>query len=103
MKKCAECRGEMKELSAKTPEGVSYSYFKCSSCGEEIVDMKQLHSVAEKYRVMKKYSAKLSQWGLSLGLRIPKELVAKYNLKREKEVIMVPEKEGIRIIAVKSQ
>lgn len=103
MKKCAECNGEMKELSAKTPEGVGYSYYKCSSCGEEIVNMNQLHLVAEEYRVMKKYSAKLSQWGLSLGLRIPKELVAKYNLRREKEVIMVPEKGGIKIITAKSQ
>ncbi len=99
MKKCAECGSEMRELSAKTPEGVSYSYFKCSSCGEEIVDMKQLHSVAEKYRAMKRYSAKLSKWGLSLGVRIPKELVRKYNFKQEEEVIMVPEKGGIKIVA----
>lgn len=99
MKKCAECNGEMKELQAKTPEGVVYSYYKCGRCGEEIVDMKQLHSVAEKYRTMKKYSAKLSQWGLSLGLRIPKELVKEYNLKKEREVVIVPEKGGIKIIA----
>ncbi|MBI2144292.1 AbrB/MazE/SpoVT family DNA-binding domain-containing protein [Candidatus Woesearchaeota archaeon] len=99
MKKCGECSGEMKEFESKTPEGVAYSYYRCSSCGEEIVDMRQLHTVAEKYRVMKRYSAKLSKWGLSLGLRIPKELVRKYNLKREKEVIIVPEKEGIRIVA----
>ena len=99
MKKCAECSGEMKEFEAKTPEGVTYSYCKCNNCGEEIVDMKQLHLVADKYRTMKKYSAKLSQWGLSLGLRIPKELVKKYNLKREKEVMIVPEKGGIKIIA----
>lgn len=99
MKKCAECGGEMKEFESKTPEGVSYSYYKCGGCGEEIVDMKQLHSVAEKYRAMKRYSAKLSKWGLSLGVRIPKELVRKYNFKREEEVIMVPEKGGIKIIA----
>jgi len=30
-------------------EGVGYKYYKCQSCGEEIVDMKQLHQVAEKY------------------------------------------------------
>lgn len=88
----------MGEFQAKTPEGVAYSYYKCGNCGEEIVDMKQLHSVAEKYRAMKRYSAKLSKWGLSLGLRIPKELVRKYNLKQEEEVIIVPEKEGIKIV-----
>jgi hypothetical protein len=89
----------MRELQEKTPEGVAYSYHKCISCKEEIVDMKQLHLVAEKYRTMKKYSAKLSQWGLSLGLRIPKELVKKYHFKSETEVTIIPEKEGIKIIS----
>ena len=98
MKKCSECRGKMRELKAKTPEGVEYRYFKCEKCGEEIVDMKQLHNVAQKYREMKRFNVKISKWGMSLGLRIPKELVTKYHLKDNKEVTMIPEKEGIKII-----
>jgi|TARA_B100002003_G_C14046833_1_gene504218 DNA-directed RNA polymerase subunit M/transcription elongation factor TFIIS len=98
MKNCTECKGMMKELKAKTPEGVDYRYFKCSKCGEEILNMSQLHDVAEKYRKMKRFSAKISKWGMSLGLRIPKELVTKYHLKDNKEVTIVPEKEGIKII-----
>mgnify|MGYP001610322871 FL=1 len=88
----------MQQLKAKTPEGIEYHYYKCNEDGEEIVDMKQLHEVAEKYRILKKYNVKLSKWGLSLGLRIPKELVEKYKLKNEKEVSIIPEKTGIRII-----
>ncbi len=88
----------MKELAAKTPEGVEYKYFKCTKCGEEIVDMSQLHNVAEKYREMKRFHAKISKWGMSLGLRIPKELVQKYRFKDNEEVTMIPEKEGIKII-----
>ncbi|MBI2139166.1 AbrB/MazE/SpoVT family DNA-binding domain-containing protein [Candidatus Woesearchaeota archaeon] len=99
MRKCAECRGVMQELKAKTPEDVWYSYYKCGKCGEEIVDMKQLHHVAEKYRTLKKYNVKLSKWGLSLGLRIPKELVKRYGLKDEEEVAIIPEEKGIRIVA----
>ncbi len=74
----------MEELKSKTPEGVEYNYFKCKKCGEEIVDMKQLHKVAERYREIKMYHAKLSKWGLSLGVRIPKELVKQYKLKCQK-------------------
>ena len=85
-------------MSAKTPEGVDYSYFKCKKCGEEILDMAQLHNVAEKYREMKRYNVKLSKWGQSLGLRIPKEVARKYNLKDDREVTVIPEKEGIRIL-----
>lgn len=98
MKKCAECRSIMQEFKAKTPENIEYNYYKCKKCGEEIVDMKQLHDVAEQYRVLKRYHVKLSKWGLSLGLRIPKELTKKYKLKDEEEISLVPEKDGIKIV-----
>ena len=100
MKKCSECKGEMKELTAETPEGFEYKYFKCNKCGEEILAMNQLHNVAQKYREMKKFNAKISKWGMSLGLRIPKELVQKYNFKDNEEVTIIPEKKGIKIIPV---
>ena len=98
MKKCSECKGQMKELKGKTPEGFEYRYYKCSKCGEEIVDMKQLHDVAQKYREMKRFHVKLSKWGMSLGVRIPKELVKRYHLRGDGEVTIVPEKEGMRIV-----
>ena len=98
MKSCSECKGIMVEKSTKTPEGVSYNYFKCDKCGEEIVNMSQLHNVAEKYRIMKKYHVKLSKWGLSIGLRIPKEIAEKYHFKDNGEVAIIPEDRGIRVI-----
>jgi len=98
MKRCTKCKGNMKELTAKTPEGFEYKYFKCEKCGEEILDMDQLHNIAEKYRAMKRFNAKISKWGMSLGLRIPKELVKKYHLKDDGEVAIIPEEKGMRII-----
>jgi DNA-directed RNA polymerase subunit M/transcription elongation factor TFIIS len=98
MKKCSECGSGMKELEAKTPEGVSYTYFKCGACGEEILNMNQLHAVAEKYREMKRYHVKLSEWGGSIGLRIPKELAKRYNFRNEEKVTVVPEEKGIRVL-----
>ena len=98
MKTCSECKIKMKELKNKTPEGIEYNYYRCYKCGEEILDMKQLHNVAEKYRKMKSYHIKLSKWGLSLGLRIPKELAKKYRLHDDKEVILLPEEKSIKII-----
>ena len=98
MKKCSECNETMKEMSDKTPEGVNYNYFKCGKCGEEIVNMNQLHDVAQVYRDMKKYHAKVSKWGMSLGVRIPKELVDKYHFTDNEEVTIIPEENGIRII-----
>ena len=99
-KTCTACKGNLKELSAKTPEGFAYTYFRCDHCGEEILDMSQLHNVAEKYRAMKRFNAKISTWGMSLGLRIPKELVDRYHFKKNEKVTMIPEKEGIKIIPI---
>lgn len=88
----------MEEKEAFTPEGIKYKYFTCPKCGEEVVDMKQLHEVAEKYRTMKLYHAKVTRWGQSLGFRIPKALVTKYHFKANDEVALIPEKNSIKII-----
>ena len=45
---CSDCKGNMKKHTDKTPEGVAYSYYRCEKCGEEILNMEQLHKVAEK-------------------------------------------------------
>ncbi|MBU2100625.1 AbrB/MazE/SpoVT family DNA-binding domain-containing protein [Candidatus Micrarchaeota archaeon] len=96
---CPNCRNKMKKKTDNTPEGVSFTYFKCDKCGEEILDLKQLHAVAEKYREMKKYTAKISKWGESLAVRIPKPLTKKYSLKANTEVTLVPEKNAIKILS----
>jgi DNA-directed RNA polymerase subunit RPC12/RpoP len=98
MKKCSECGKQMEEKEGSTPEGISYNYYKCSECGEEIVNMRQLHEVAEQYRAIKLYHAKVTRWGQSLGVRIPKELVTKYHFKANDEVVLIPEKNSIKIL-----
>ena len=89
----------MIEKESKLPDQVPYHYHHCPKCGEEVLDMKQLHEVAQHYREMKKYTAKISKWGDSLAMRIPKELTKKYNLKQDEEVTLVPEKNAIKIVA----
>jgi len=96
--KCAKCENKMINKKGITPEGFEYDYSTCTNCGEEIVDLKQLHEVAQKYREMKKYSVKISKWGDSLAMRIPKELVKEYNLKSEKRITLIPESKSIKII-----
>ena len=97
--KCPKCGAKMAEKRDNTPEGIGYSYLVCSKCGEELVTMKQLHSVAKGYREMRKYTAKISKWGESFAMRIPKELVKQYELKQNKDVTLIPEKKGIKIVA----
>ncbi|MGV8171919.1 MAG: AbrB/MazE/SpoVT family DNA-binding domain-containing protein [Candidatus Woesearchaeota archaeon] len=98
MKKCSSC-GKLTILKkANTKDGIPYEYYSCKYCGEEFLDMTQLGKVADKYGEYKRMKAKLSRWGVSLGVRIPKELVQKYNLKEKSEVTFIPEEGSIRII-----
>ncbi|MFH1751397.1 MAG: AbrB/MazE/SpoVT family DNA-binding domain-containing protein [archaeon] len=97
---CLKCSGKMIEKKDKTPDGVEYNFFKCTKCGEGLLTMEQLDELAKDYREMKRFSAKLSKWGESIAVRIPKELVKKYKLKKNKEVTLVPEKNAIKIISL---
>jgi len=97
MKKCSQCGKTTVIKYAKLKDGTPYQYYSCT-CGEHFLDMKQLHEVAEIYRKKKRNIAKLSRWGVSLGVRIPKEIVQKYNLKEKSEVTFIPEENGIRMI-----
>ena len=96
--KCYNCGKETMQKVGVMPDGVEYNYSKCPSCGEEILNTEQLREVAQKYREMKKYHAKISKWGSSIGIRIPKELAKKYNLKENKEITLIPEKDSIKLV-----
>lgn len=98
MKKCWECGGKCIELTKKTRDQISYNHYRCIKCGDEVLDMKQLHELADKYRIMKKYHTKIAKWGLSLGVRIPKELAKMCNMKDKGDVVLIPEKDSIRIM-----
>ena len=97
--KCPYCKIEMVEKEGKNQDGVSYAYHCCPRCKEELLDMRQLHEVAEKYRRLKKYSAKLSRWGSSIAVRIPSPLVKANHLKVGQELFFIQEKKAIKILA----
>ena len=99
MRMCAKCKLEMNEKTAVLKDGVSYKHYQCPKCRDEFLDMKQLHDVAEKYRNLKRMHAKVSKWGTSLGIRIPKDLVKKYGLKSNTDVMLIPDEDGIKIIS----
>mgnify|MGYP001606454776 CR=1 FL=1 len=99
--KCPICnKGEMEKMNDKIKEdGISYEAYKCKSCGEEIMDMKQLSSLAKKYRDLRKAKEiTFSKWGNSIAVRIPNELVEEFHIKSGKQGIITKGKTGIEII-----
>ena len=80
-------------------DGIRYEAYKCTNCGEEILDMHQLGKLAAKYRKMR--NAKeitFKKWGNSLAIRIPSEWASEHKIKAGKSGILTKDKEGFRII-----
>jgi len=80
-------------------DGVEFEAFKCSKCGEEIMNMKQLKVLASKYRKLR--NAKditFSKWGNSIAVRIPSDIADEFNISAGKHGTLTKDKEGIKII-----
>lgn len=99
--KCPICNKEEMEKAKDLmkQDGIEYEVFKCSKCGEEIMDMTQLKNLASKYRKLRKAKEiTFAKWGNSIAVRIPHDIVEKYKITSGKHGIMSNDKEGIKII-----
>ena len=80
-------------------DSIEFKAFKCMSCGEEIVTMKQLKVLADKYRRLR--NAKeitFAKWGNSIAARIPRDITNRYKITPGKRDILIKDKKSIKII-----
>lgn len=96
-KTCFECGGHL-ELFRSTRKGVAYQAYRCKKCGEVTFDMQQAETYWKAAEESKKVT--FSQWGQSLGLRIPKELVKALKLKPKQSACIFAEDDGLRIVPI---
>ena len=99
--KCPICqKGEMKKnKDIIEQDGIEFESFKCAKCGEEIMNMKQLKVLANKYRQLRKAKdIVFSKWGNSIAVRIPRDYAADFNISAGKHGMMTKDKEGFKII-----
>ncbi len=99
--KCPVCqKGKMeKKKDVIEQDGIEFEAYKCTGCGEEIMDMKQLKVLAGRYRKLR--SAKdvtFAKWGNSIAVRIPRDIAGEYNISAGKHGTLTKDKEGIKII-----
>jgi len=98
--KCPMCKGKMeitKDIIKQ--DKIEFEAFRCMSCGEELLDSKQLKNLAAKYRKLR--AAKeivFSQWGNSIAVRIPKDIAEEYHITSGTHGLLTKDKDGIKII-----
>jgi len=97
---CPICKkGKMKKRKdVIKQDGVDFEAYKCVKCGEEIMTVKQLKSLASKYRKLR--TAKeitFAKWGNSIAVRIPSDIAEEFNITVGKHGMLTKEKEGFKI------
>lgn len=98
--RCPVCKkGVMEKVEdVIEQDDIKFEAFGCSSCGEKIVDMKQLEVLADKYRKLRKSrEVTFAKWGNSIAIRIPSEVVEEYDIASGKHAILTFDKRGIKI------
>ncbi len=103
---CPTCKnGKMEKVKDKIDgDGIEFEALKCSSCGEEIMNMAQLKNLAGKYRRLRKSKeVTFTKWGNSIAVRIPQEITKEFNITSGVHGILTAEKESIKIIPISSK
>jgi len=97
--KCPHCKKAMRQVTSVMKEdGVEFAMHKCD-CGEELLDMRQLKLLAEKYRKLRKAKdVTFAKWGNSIAVRIPKDVAEEFRITSGTSGILTKDKQGIRII-----
>ncbi|HLC75079.1 MAG TPA: hypothetical protein VJH88_04465 [Candidatus Nanoarchaeia archaeon] len=100
--KCPICKGTMEKVKdIIEQDGVEFEALKCTSCGEELLDMAQLKSLASKYRSLRKAKdVTFAQWGNSIAVRIPRDIAEEFHIVSGKQGLLKKEKDGIKIVPV---
>ncbi len=80
-------------------DSIAFETYKCTACGEELMNSRQLKGLADKYRQLRKArEITFATWGNSIAVRIPRRMVEQYRIAPGKHGLLVGEKEGMRII-----
>ena len=90
-----------KKRDTMEEDGIDFEAYKCPKCGEEIMTMKQLKVLANKYRKLKNAKEiKFAKWGNSIAVRIPTDIAEEFNISVGKHGTLTKDKEGIKIIPI---
>ena len=99
--KCPFCgKAEMVLAQDRMPiDGVTYESLRCPACKQGVLTGSQLGRLATEYRKLRRTKPSMfAQWGNSLAIRIPKEIVEEYKLKPGRQARITKEKGAIKIV-----
>lgn len=96
--KCPICKLEMKKVKFDIGYGTEVNSLHCETCGFNITNDKTLNKALISLKEKMTKEVKIIEIGTGLGIRFPNEVVRNLKLKKGEEIIIKPEKGGVKLI-----
>lgn len=96
--KCPKCKSNMEKVKFDVGYGVEVDSLHCGKCGFNVTNESVLNKAIVSLKEQMAKEVKIIEIGTGLGIRFPNEIVKNLKLKKGEEIIVKPEKEGLRLI-----
>ena len=96
--KCQTCKLDMKNVKFDIGYGIEVDSLHCEKCGFNITNNKVLNKALTSLKEHMAKEVKIIEIGTGLGIRFPNEIVKSLKLKKGEEIIVKPEKGGLKLI-----
>ncbi|MBI2668198.1 hypothetical protein HYX17_05530 [Candidatus Woesearchaeota archaeon] len=96
--KCPKCKSELRNVTFDVGYGVNVESSHCEKCGFNITEDNKLNAAVTSLQEHMSKEIKIIKVGNGLGVRFPNEVVKSLNLKKGEEILLKPERNGIKLV-----
>ena len=90
----------MKETTFDIGYNLEVNSLHCAQCGFNVTEEQALEKVINKLQDQMAKEVKIIEIGAGLGIRFPNEIIKYFKLKKGGEILVKPEKDGLKLVPV---
>jgi len=98
VKKCPQCKSELKKVEFDAGYGVKINSMHCEKCGFNMTEKNRLSKALSELKEHMAKEVKIIGIGAGLGVRLPNHIVQAFNLKKGNDVLLKPEADGVKLV-----
>lgn len=88
----------MRETTFDIGYNLEVNTLHCVQCGFNVTEEQALNTAIDKLKEQMAKEVKVIEIGTGLGIRFPNEIVKYFKLKKGEEILVKPEKDGLKLI-----
>ena len=98
VKKCPQCKEEMRKVDFDIGYGVEVKSLNCKNCGFNITEENKLEKALTSLKEHMAKETKVIKIGAGLGIRFPNEIVNILKIHKGGNILVKPDADGIKLI-----